>query len=174
VVKAVCDAGPNEFLEAWPPTLVDFSEETLPRITLCVLTQIRSTKCIHLRTYLKRIGRTDDVTCPECHSFPHTAALLFACTAHVTDLVRMDCRKRPREVAKFLTTLPFFAHLPQVNPFPMRLKGRFKLYLCDTMATTTTTSKLQLGAISKQFEIGGSDGVHFHRIFYVVPDLINF
>ena len=38
VAKAVCEAGSNELLEAWPPMQVDHSEATLPRITRCVLT----------------------------------------------------------------------------------------------------------------------------------------
>jgi hypothetical protein len=116
VAKAVCDAGPNELLQAWPLMEVDPSEATLPRIMHCVLTQLCLTKCFHLCSYLCRIGRTNDDTCPECRSFPHTAAHLFICSAHVTNLVKLDLWKQPHEVAEFLTTLPSFAHLPHVDP----------------------------------------------------------
>jgi hypothetical protein len=109
VAKAVCDSCPNELLEAWPSMQVDHSEATSPCITRCMLSQIHSTKCFHLRSYLKRIGRTNDDSCPKCCVSPHTAAHLFVCPAHVTNLVRIDCWKRVHEVAEFLTTLPSFA-----------------------------------------------------------------
>jgi hypothetical protein len=118
VAKAVCDASPNEVLEAWPPTEIDPLEATLPRVTPVTLTQLRSGKCFHLRYYLKKIGRTNDDICPECHISSHTSAHLFNCPAHVTDLVKMDLWKQTRQVAVFLRSLSSFAHLPGVAPLP--------------------------------------------------------
>jgi hypothetical protein len=118
VAKAVCDASLNEVLEAWPPTEIDPLEATLPRVTRTTLSQLRSGKYFHLRFYLKKIGRTNDDICPECHVSSHTTAHLFNCPSNVTDLVKMDLWKRTREAAAFLKTLPSFAHLPGVPPLP--------------------------------------------------------
>jgi hypothetical protein len=115
VAKAVYDASPNEVLKAWPPTEVDPLEATLPRVTHVTLTQLCSGKCFHLHYYLKKIGRTNDDICPECHVSSHTSAHLFNCPAHVTDLVKMDLWKQTRV---FLKSLPSFAHLPSVAPLP--------------------------------------------------------
>jgi hypothetical protein len=62
-----------------PPPEVSVTEGLLPRAHQCVLRQLRSQYCVHLKSYLHSIGKFDSPTCTECGSAPHTKSHLFDC-----------------------------------------------------------------------------------------------
>ena len=77
-------------------------ELTFPRRTRRTLTQLRSGYSSMLNTYLAIIRPNTQVTCPDCHTAPHTTQHLFECPVRPTNLTPEDLWKQPRKVAQFL------------------------------------------------------------------------
>ena len=98
-VKAVSNAvdsfSPNHVLNGNPP-LIHPSEQSLPRRTRTILSQLRSAHCARLESYRHRIGRSTSDLCPECHSSPHSSSHLFSCTSFPTNWTTTDLWERPR------------------------------------------------------------------------------
>jgi hypothetical protein len=113
VAAAISSLPPNKVL-GYPPPEINASEESLPRVHRTTLFQLRSLYCIHLKTYLHSIGRSDIPDCPECGLAPHTTNHLFDCPSFPTDLVVVDLWSRPCVAAAFVSSLPSFSHLPPV------------------------------------------------------------
>jgi hypothetical protein len=119
VAAAISSLPPNKVL-GYPPPEIDASEESLPRVHRTTLSQLRSSYCIHLKTYLHSISRSDIPDCPECGSALHTTNHLFDCPSFPTDLVVVDLWSRPCVAAAFVSSLPSFSHLPLVVLPPLR------------------------------------------------------
>ena len=49
---------------------------------------------------------------PECGAADHTVPHFFDCATRPTDLCPADLWERPRKVARFISSLPYFTHLP--------------------------------------------------------------
>jgi hypothetical protein len=111
----LASASPNEVLGVKPPE-IDPSEQSLPRAYRTVLSQLRGDKCSTLRSYMHYIKATDDDTCPNCQSAPHTPLHLFSCSAMPTVLTFWDLWRHPVVVAVFLESHPSFNHLPPLPP----------------------------------------------------------
>jgi hypothetical protein len=121
VTKAICAAGPNVVLGRHPPKF-NPEELTLSRAHRCAIRQLKSGYCHRLNTYLHSIGKAVNDLCPECGIASHTTAHIFQCRSFPTDLILDDLWLKPREVAQFLSSLPFFIrHLPPVAPLPRRV-----------------------------------------------------
>ena len=108
---------PNRVLNTIPP-LIDPSEQSLPRRTRTVLSQLRSGHCAKLKDYQFRVGRSDSDNCPDCNSAPQSSSHIFSCTSHPTTLTTTDLWERPRAVAAFLSSTPSFGDLPDPGPSP--------------------------------------------------------
>jgi hypothetical protein len=106
---------PNPVLGTKAPD-VHVSELSLPRIYQTTLTQLRSSKCANLKSYLYFIKSTTDDVCPECLSAPHTTSHIFSCSACPTTLTVWDLWHKPVEAAGFISNLPSFDNLPPLNP----------------------------------------------------------
>jgi hypothetical protein len=63
VSSVISGLPPNKVLDT-PPPEVSVTEELLPRAHQCVLRQLRSQYCVHLKSYLHSIGKFDSPTCP--------------------------------------------------------------------------------------------------------------
>jgi hypothetical protein len=61
----------NKLLGCAPPEINPI-EETLPRRSKCVLSQLRSDYCSSLMSYQALIGNSPNDVCPLCHGAPHT------------------------------------------------------------------------------------------------------
>jgi hypothetical protein len=119
VAASICKGGPNDVLGWWAPS-ISVEEETLPGMIRDAFSQLLSGKCIQLRTYLHRIGKSEDDLCPECRASPHTAPHLFSCPNHPTDLTFIDLWYHPRAVVLFHSGTPACADFPLVAPFSSR------------------------------------------------------
>ena len=117
VADAIASIAPNRVLGR-PPPPINPEEKDLPRPVRTTLAQLRSGFSSALGDYLYRIGRQPSPLCPECDSAEHSVQHLFTCAAHPTDLCPADLWERPREVAGFISSLPSFAHLPNLPPPP--------------------------------------------------------
>ena len=115
VNSAISRLKPNRVLDTAPPE-INPEEKQLPRAVRTTLCQLRSGFCRGLRTYLHKIGSSDDDQCPDCHLTQHSSSHLFNCPANPTDLVPGDLWKHPREAAEFLASLPSFDYLPPLDP----------------------------------------------------------
>ena len=100
-----------------PPDICT-SECTLPRVYRTTLSQLRSGYCSRLRSYLHRIGSSDDPTCPECMQEPHTTHHLFSCQAYPNSLQVADLWHRPCEVAALISGMTAFRDLPPLDGPP--------------------------------------------------------
>ena len=91
----------NKVLNAPAPS-IDPSERDLSRRDRTYLSQLRSSYCKELNSYLHRISRgaTPD-SCPNCDVTPDNVAHLFDCVENPTDLTTLDLWHRPKEAAAF-------------------------------------------------------------------------
>ena len=117
VSNTVDNFAPNYVLNGIPP-LIHPSEQSLPRRTRTILSQLRSGHCARLESYRHRVGRSASDLCPQCQSEPHSSSHLFNCNQFPTSLTTTDLWERPREAAIFLATLPSFNDLPDPGPPP--------------------------------------------------------
>ena len=117
--KAVSDEiinlGPNRVLGAIAPP-IDKSELSLSRGHRSLLAQLRSGFSSSLRSYQHTIGKVDSPTCPDCGFLPQTTHHVFDCLSSPTNLTVYDLWRRPREVIRFLNSVPSFAHIPPLDP----------------------------------------------------------
>ena len=94
--------------------LILFSEKFLPvGIDLSGLLYIYI-----LWSYLQRIGRADNGSCPECGGDEHTSSHIFNCPSHPTELTLSDLWVRPLEAAAFVASLGAFQDLPPLEDHP--------------------------------------------------------
>ena len=105
---------PNPVLGAVAPP-VDESEKELPRPYRLTLSQLRSSYCVSLKSYQCTIGISDSPTCPDCGDFVQDVPHLFECDRNHTTLTVVDLWRNPKRVARFLSSLPSFAHLPPLQ-----------------------------------------------------------
>ena len=99
-----------------PP--VDVREKLLPRPFRTTLAKLRSGFSSAMGDYLFGIGRLSSPLCPECGAADHTVPHIFDCASRPTDLCPADLWERPREAARFISSLPTLAHLPALSPTP--------------------------------------------------------
>ena len=92
------------------------SERDLPRPFRSTLSQLRSSYCASLKGYQHRIGISPSPTCPDCGNFDQDVAHLFECDENHTTLTVVDLWLNPKRVARFLSSLPSFSHLPPLLP----------------------------------------------------------
>ena len=118
------DAKPNRVLGARPPS-IDSSESYLPRSWRSTLSQLRSGFCRSLNSYQAIIGGANPL-CPECNLEEQTVPHLFNCPSRPSRLYKLDLWCNPVHAAAFLSSLPYFSHLPPVaspstppNPHPV-------------------------------------------------------
>ena len=125
MVKKVLDnRKPNPVLGA-PPPPVDSSENRLPRIVRCTLSQLRSNFCARLKDFQLRIGKVDEELCRSCDLFSESVEHLFNCPARPTNLTTIDLWVNPLEVASFLRSHPAFP-FPDFVVAPPRRRGRLR------------------------------------------------
>ena len=111
---------PNPLLGT-PPPPVHPSESSLPRACRSTLAQLRSSYCSYLKDYQHRIGNSPTPDCPDCNNnHVQDVRHLFECDANHTTLAVRDLWDNPRRVARFLSSLPSFAHLPPLLRPPQR------------------------------------------------------
>ena len=67
----------------------------LPRLTRCVLSQLRSGHCARLNTFKFTIGSSITVLCPDCDAVVHDTGHLFECPANPTSLTVRNLWHRP-------------------------------------------------------------------------------
>jgi hypothetical protein len=118
VAASICNGGPDAVLGQWAPPISD-EEETLPGRIRDAFSQLCSRKCIRLKTYLHRFGKSKDELYPERKVTPHTAPHLFSCPSHPTDLTFEDLWYRPQAVATFLAGTSACADFLPVDPLPL-------------------------------------------------------
>ena len=118
VSDAISSYSPNRVLGVAPPD-IDGSEAELPRLTRCVLSQLRSGHCARLNTFKFKIGSSITDLCPDCDAAAHDTGHLFACPANPTALTVRDLWERPCDAASFLSsTSPFLDLSPPPPPPP--------------------------------------------------------
>ena len=117
VTQTIRSFDPNVLLNSSPPE-IDPSESTLPRPYRCTLSQLRSSHCSRLNSYLHSIGASPSSTCPSCNLAPDTTQHLFSCPNNPTNLSLIDLWTNPLDVAHFLSTHPSFTNLPPLPPPP--------------------------------------------------------
>ena len=116
VHRSIAELPNNAVLgEGAPPVAVE--ETSLPRPHRSALSQLRSGCCSSLSSFLALLERGRSNLCPSCGTAPKTTNHLFSCPIHPTNLVVRDLWDRPRLVANFLASLPFF-NLPPIPPPP--------------------------------------------------------
>ena len=106
---------PNPLLGV-PPPPVDKSELNLLRVYRSPLSQLCSSCCIKLLDYQCKIGICPNSVCPECNNADQTVSHLFECDAHHTTLTVIDLWLNPCRVARFISSLLAFSHLPRLQP----------------------------------------------------------
>ena len=109
---------PNNAVLGTPPPPVAVEELSLPRRFRSTLSQLRSSYCSALSSYLERVGRAQSNLCPSCNSAPHTTEHLFSCPSHPTNLTPRNLWVRPCLASSFLSSLPFFDLPPLPTPPP--------------------------------------------------------
>ena len=117
VSAAVESQSANRVLQDAPPPISP-EELSLPRMHRTALSQLRSGHCPSLNSYRHRVGWEPSAACPECNFPDHSVSHIFSCPTHPTTLSPLDLWTCPREVAAFLTSLPFFGHLCLLPPPP--------------------------------------------------------
>ena len=100
-VRKCTESQKNKILNQVPPK-IHSEEKSLPRKTRCTLAQLRSGYSPYLKSYLHSINASDNDTCPDCNSDPHTTPHLFNCSARPTNLTVLSLWKTPRAAAEFL------------------------------------------------------------------------
>ena len=117
VQAAVAASSDNQLLDG-PAPVVNEEELSLPRPARAALSQLRSGYCAALKNYQFRVGRSITASCPLCLDAEHTVAHLFDCPVQPTELTTLDLWSNPVEVANFISSLPFFSHLPSLRRSP--------------------------------------------------------
>ena len=110
------DSNPNRVILARPPA-IHSSEAKLPRHWRSALSQLRSGFCRCLNSYRAVLDPTTSTLCPDCNADNHSVRHLFECATFPTTLLEVDLWSNPLHVARFLSLLPSFSHLPPVPPF---------------------------------------------------------
>ena len=113
VGRAIQNAGPNRVLGVRPPP-VDASEVSLPRVSRTTLSQLCSGHCARLKEYQKRIGKTNDETCPDCQLFPQTVRRIQQ--RWIPD-IRERLRTHPSSLLPLSLLFQFLVNLNLVSEF---------------------------------------------------------
>jgi hypothetical protein len=98
---------------------IHHSVEHLPRASRTSLAKLKTGKCHSLRLYQFFMNNTNDETCQLCHTAQHSSRHLFSCPVFPTSLSVIDLWLKLVDVAKFVSTLPCFNHLPLVLQIPL-------------------------------------------------------
>jgi hypothetical protein len=96
---------PNPVLGV-PAPEVHHSDSILPRAICTTMRQLRSGDCNALQSYRHKLNSAIDISCPGCHTSPHTVIHLFSFSAAPTLLQPINMWARPRKVAEFVLSLP--------------------------------------------------------------------
>jgi hypothetical protein len=105
----------NKVFGAIPPPIHP-SEKSLPRSYHRTLAKLRSGKCHSLRRYQYFINQVIDDTYQSCLAAQQTNNHLFACSSSQTTLIVLDLWTHPVAVAKHISDLHSFNHLPPLIP----------------------------------------------------------
>ena len=115
VTNSIATSTANPLLGT-PPPPVHVSELALPRQCRAILAQLRSSQCSQLRDYQFKIGKSPSPSCPDCGNYDQDVPHLFECDENHTTLTVADLWHHPKRVARFLSSLPSFSHLPNLLP----------------------------------------------------------
>ena len=111
----ICSLGPNRVLGHRLP-IIHHEAHSLPTLHRRDLGRLRSGFRCNLMDYQFLIGCSRDDQCSSCGASPQDTFHLFNCPVHPTALTVNSLWPQPRLVADFLVTLPFFSHLPPLDP----------------------------------------------------------
>jgi hypothetical protein len=102
VGRELRDRSPNRVLGEEPPD-VNRREKRLPRQVRCVLSQLRSGFCRHLKSYQHKLNPLIANECPDCHGTPHDVLHIFNCPVRRNPRVGVrDLWSRPIVAGRFL------------------------------------------------------------------------
>ena len=111
----ICSLGPNRVLGHRLP-IIHHEAHSLPTLHRRDLGRLRSGFRRNLMDYQFLIGCSRDDQCSSCGASPQDTFHIFNCPVHPTALTVNSLWTQPRLVADFLVTLPFFSHLPPLDP----------------------------------------------------------